>query len=276
MRSILRVGVPIFSILWVVSFHAIAQQRPAGPTPVAGLTPAQQLAFNEGSRVFSHDYSVAEGRGPVFNDESCADCHRGGGATNRTVRRFGRTENGMFDPLAELGGSLIQSRGIGSVTTVDGTHEFVGERTPSDANVSTARRTTSLFGLGFVDAVPDATWLAVAQLESTGRDGTAGRVNIVQNIVSSRHGKSWRRNSAGTVVGPRNADRTTLGAAERGAFTARRQHNEYRPGYPASRRPGAGGARSIHRARRGACGGASGVSQIAVSVSDIGTGLLHR
>ncbi len=51
--------------------------------------------------------------GPVFNDESCADCHRGGGDSNRTVTRFGRLERDGFDALERFGGSLVQARGIG-------------------------------------------------------------------------------------------------------------------------------------------------------------------
>jgi hypothetical protein len=43
-----------------------------------------------------------------------------GGGSNRTVTRFGRMEGGIFDPLSELGGSQIQTRGIGTVATSDG------------------------------------------------------------------------------------------------------------------------------------------------------------
>jgi CxxC motif-containing protein (DUF1111 family) len=183
----LYIGVVVVGIFGILSLESIAQQRGAGGAAVGGLTPAQQLAFNEGSRTFSKNYTVADGLGPVFNDESCSDCHRNGGGSNRTVRRFGRVDSrGEFDHLVELGGSLIQSRGIRSITTVDGTHDFVGERVPPDASVTTLRRSHQLQGLGFVDAVPDATWRAMAQAQLAADPATAGRVNIVLDLTTGR------------------------------------------------------------------------------------------
>jgi CxxC motif-containing protein (DUF1111 family) len=170
-----------------LSFPVRAQQGPPPGNAVGGLTPAQRQAFAEGARVFAKDYVVAEGLGPVFNDESCDDCHRGGGGTNRTVTRFGRLDaRGDFDALPDLGGSLRQSRGIGSITTVDGTHDFGGERTPNQATISTPRRSSSLRGLGFVDAVPDETWEAIAAEERASDETTAGRVHMVDNLSTRR------------------------------------------------------------------------------------------
>lgn len=185
MRSV-HVGLVAICIFSLVCFQAIAQQPAPGAIPVGGLTPAQQIAFNEGDLTFSKNYEIADGLGPVFNDESCSDCHRNGGGTNRTVRRFGRVDRGVFDPLAELGGSLIQSRGIRSTTTLDGTHDFVGERTPPDATVTTRRRSHALQGLGLVDAVPDDTWRALAKTQRQADPSTAGRVNMVLELSTGR------------------------------------------------------------------------------------------
>jgi CxxC motif-containing protein (DUF1111 family) len=173
-------------IAGIACCEVVAQQGTRGATPVTGLTPAQQLAFQEGSRVFSKTYGVADGLGPVFNARSCVDCHSGGGGANRTVIRFGRITNGEFDPLSELGGSLIQSGSIGVVTTVDGTHRFGPELVPSVADVRALRRTTSLRGLGYVDAVPDDTWIALARAEAAAGDGTAGRVDMVFDLASGK------------------------------------------------------------------------------------------
>jgi len=176
------VGLVAIGVLGLAAFQAIAQQGPPGspgPIPVPGLTPAQQLAFSQGSRTFAKNYGVADGLGPVFNDDSCNDCHRNGGGTNRTVTRFGRLDGAVFDPLEELGGSLVQSRGIGSITTVDGTHDFEGERTPPTATVTTRRRSQALQGLGLVDAVAEGAWHALAVAELQTDPSTAGRVHIV-------------------------------------------------------------------------------------------------
>lgn len=142
------------------------------------LTVAERQAFMVGAHTFNRAYAVAEGLGPVFNDTSCAACHPAGGGSDRVVTRFGRTADDAFDPLEYLGGSLLQDRGIGPVTTVDGTHDFTGESVPDEANVIALRRSQSLLGLGFVDAVPDAMWLAIAE-EEQADPSTAGRVQLV-------------------------------------------------------------------------------------------------
>ena len=143
------------------------------------LTIAQRQAFADGVRAFGRHYTTADGLGPVFNDDSCAACHQGGGGSNRRVTRFGRTSSGGFDPLDDLGGSLVQDEGIGSVTTADGTHAFTGERVPAEATVIARRKSQSLLGLGFVDAVPDGTWFAIAEEEQAVDPATAGRVQLV-------------------------------------------------------------------------------------------------
>jgi CxxC motif-containing protein (DUF1111 family) len=153
--------------------------------PVNGLTPDQRLAFDDGGRAFSKLYGIADGLGPVFNDQACVACHGfAGSATNRSNMRFGRRDGDGFDPLVERGGTLVQSRGIDFVTTGDGTVRFLGEGIPDEANVSVVRRTQSLQGLGFVDAVPDATWRAIAAAQLAADPQTAGRVHEVRDVRS--------------------------------------------------------------------------------------------
>ena len=180
--AMLACGAVVFLSLRV----AAQQQRPPGGVPFEGLTPAQRQAFDEGGRAFRRTYTMADGLGPVFNDESCADCHRGGGATNRTVTRFGRVVRDQFDPLAELGGSLQQARGIGRVTTADGTHVFAGERPPLEATIRSTRRSSALQGLGLVDAVPVETWLAIEASERTTDPSTAGRAHLVFDRIAGQ------------------------------------------------------------------------------------------
>jgi CxxC motif-containing protein (DUF1111 family) len=175
----------------IAAFRAAGQQASTGDfgSSLANLTPAQQLAFDDGKVQFAKTDDVADGLGPVFNDRSCGACHRSaamGGGGNQTVTRFGRIEDGTFDPLVELGGSLIQSRGIGAITTREGSTNFQGEAVPQAANVVARRRTTPLFGLGLVDAVPDETWMAIAGAEASDPDGATGRLNVVLNLETRR------------------------------------------------------------------------------------------
>ncbi|PYQ70460.1 MAG: hypothetical protein DMG04_24585 [Acidobacteria bacterium] len=71
-----------------------------------------------------------------------------------------------------------------TITTSDGAQNFGGERVPSEANVVARRRSTTILGLGLVDAVADATWLAIARPEASADAASAGRPNIVLNLAT--------------------------------------------------------------------------------------------
>jgi CxxC motif-containing protein (DUF1111 family) len=145
--------------------------------PFSGLTAADQAAFEEGQDEFQEEEGVRDGLGPVFNGTSCAQCHSNpavGGDSNIVETRFGTTDKNKFDALGDRGGSLIQSQGIGRVA---GCREpFVGEEIPDEATIVTGRKTTPLFGLGLVDAVPDSTFENLTQ--------NGGKVNRVLDPVS--------------------------------------------------------------------------------------------
>ncbi|MBY0276166.1 hypothetical protein K2Z84_12540 [Candidatus Binatia bacterium] len=151
--------------------------------PIAGLTNDEQARFAAGREVFSENETVADGIGPVFNDDSCVACHvapAAGGGSTRVETRFGRRARGSFDALASLGGSLIQEQGIGQ----QGDCNFVAEAVPATANVEGGRRTTPIFGLGLVDAVEDKTLLDLAAKQRARTPATAGRARYVADAVS--------------------------------------------------------------------------------------------
>jgi CxxC motif-containing protein (DUF1111 family) len=171
---------------------AQAQRRPGdgrpAPSPgagdaLAGLTAAQRTLFTDGLGDFSEEETVNDGLGPVFNERSCAACHSvpatGGGST-RTVTRFSKRTNGVYDAMTALGGSLMQDHAIG---LTDGSpHTFNPETVPALATIIVHRRTPPLFGLGFVDATPDSDFIALAAMQASRGDGVTGRLNMVDNI----------------------------------------------------------------------------------------------
>jgi CxxC motif-containing protein (DUF1111 family) len=169
----------------IVATAASSQRADQFGDALRGLTQAQRTAFQAGLDEFSEAEEVEDGLGPVFNDRSCAVCHSVpavGGGSERTVTRFGKTTNGAFDPLAQFGGSLIQENSIGPADLA-GIHQFQAETVPASATIVVHRRTTPLFGLGLVDAVPDADFFALAAKEAQQGDGTAGRVSMVADLV---------------------------------------------------------------------------------------------
>jgi CxxC motif-containing protein (DUF1111 family) len=153
--------------------------------PLNGLTSEQLERFTAGREAFEEVEGVEEGLGPVFNADSCATCHSigavGGGGT-QIETRFGTTTPAGFDPMTSHGGSLIQTDGIGE----QGACTFTGEEVPAEATIRAGRRTTPLFGLGLVDAVPDGAFVAIAYFQARWRPATAGRPNVVTDVATGR------------------------------------------------------------------------------------------
>src|SRR5439155_10237706 len=58
------------------------------------------------------------------------------------------------------------------------------EVVPSQATITAGRRTTPLFGLGLVDAVPDEKLVALAARETRWHPETAGRPNLVTDVTT--------------------------------------------------------------------------------------------
>ncbi len=149
-------------------FSQVTPQPKMG-APLNGLTPSQLAAFDAGKVDFNHVFTPAEGLGPIFNQNSCGTCHNNptGGSGTVTVTRFGLVsgKTGLFDPLANLGGSLQQSQSI-SVACA--------EIVPTIANVTAKRVTNSALGAGLVEAIDDADISA-----NVGTSGVSGKVHMV-------------------------------------------------------------------------------------------------
>lgn len=155
-----------------------------------GLSAQQALDFAAGRVAFLEEEGLADGLGPVFNEKSCANCHSVGavgGAGAQFERRAGKTVSGKFDSLGSEGGQLFDLFSVNSLGPTDRaqipgcTLPASGEPIPGDATVSTLRRTTALFGLGFVDATPDGTFDAIRAMQPS---SIKGHVNRVLNIAT--------------------------------------------------------------------------------------------
>jgi CxxC motif-containing protein (DUF1111 family) len=153
--------------------------------------------FAEAKAAFQAVEGLADGLGPIFNERSCAGCHANGavgGAGENIERRFGRFVNGIFDPLANLGGSLRQLFSVGNFNNPNLPASSRGrcqagnptlccipvEVDPPQATVrNVGRLTTPLFGLGLVDAMPDSFFDGLAAAEPPAIRGVVNRVLIV-------------------------------------------------------------------------------------------------
>ena len=160
------------------------QQSPQPKNPpgfgaaLDGLTGPQQGAWRDGQDQFKARMNPGNGLGPIFNRDSCVACHSGpaiGGSSEINATRFGKTTGGVFDPLIALGGSLLQERALQPIGV---------EVIPSQANTTALRNTQPLFGLGLIDAIPDATILANVRTKPV--NGVLGRAAMVTDPVTGK------------------------------------------------------------------------------------------
>jgi cysteine-rich repeat protein len=146
------------------------------PQPIDGLTAEQAARFQAGLEEFLEVEAPASGLGPVFNGAACAECHNHpttGGSSTRFVQRIGflpTASASSFDPLLELGGSLLQEQGVSTATCT-----VAGEVVPPEANVVGRRDTPPLFGLGLIEAIDRYDIKKRADLNDRNNDGISGR-----------------------------------------------------------------------------------------------------
>ena len=173
-----------------------------------GISGIDQVAFNNGFNQFLEKEGKAKGLGPVFNGESCAQCHMQGaigGAGNdlqlTRVTRIGGIRNGKYSDLVELGGPVLQAR---SLKEFDSSYPIPGEMVPPGTQFVSHRITTPLFGAGLIEAIPDATIVARTHLKLP--DGVAGIANVelnpeTHNLEVSRFGWKAQHSSLSVFAG---------------------------------------------------------------------------
>jgi CxxC motif-containing protein (DUF1111 family) len=136
--------------------------------PVEGLTTEELAAFARGDAEFERRFAPNTGLGPIFNNASCASCHSGDGRgfLDNALQRIGSEAD---DFLRAVGGPQIQDKAIPGAEP---------EQVPPGAAVS-VRLPPPVFGVGLIEAIPDAAILARADPDDADGDGISGRPNWV-------------------------------------------------------------------------------------------------
>jgi CxxC motif-containing protein (DUF1111 family) len=139
--------------------------------PIEGLTPEQTRIFLKGDIAFNDEiFTTENGLGPLFVANSCGSCHAGDdkGHPFTTLTRFGQTDtiNNLF---LHLGGPQLQNRSVVG---------FQPEQIPPGATFSRFTPPANT-GLGMLEAVPDATLLALSDPNDANGDGISGRPNWI-------------------------------------------------------------------------------------------------
>jgi CxxC motif-containing protein (DUF1111 family) len=191
------------------SFAQEPQPRPGAR--LQNLTGDLIQRFLLGKTAYQQELTVEGGLGPIFNKTSCSNCHNNpvGGPGAQTVTRFGFIgKKGGFDPLADLGGSLLQSEAINDDCT-----EFV----PPDANVTTLRVTNGILAYGLVEAISDADLLANRDLQPLAQRGKAHMVSNFEDPTDELHvGRfGWKAQVASVLTFSADAAQNEMGLSNR-------------------------------------------------------------
>lgn len=207
-----RTTLPVLVLALAAASGAAQEIQARMGEPLSGLSAAEMTRFLAGRDQFEHTLSSAEGLGPIFNDTSCATCHSRpqiGGSSTKHVTRFGKAAVGPlpFDPLAALGGSLLQADAL-----TPACHEFV----PPQADVTAQRLTTPLFGAGLVEAIADGNIVARETSPPAGVSGRAQHVEPLEAIGTTRIGRfGWKAQVATLLSFAADASLNEMGLTSR-------------------------------------------------------------
>lgn len=150
--------------------------------PVYALSSAELARFQRGDVAFNDEiFTTQTGLGPLFVATSCGSCHPGDGKGHpfTTLTRFGQF-NSVGNLFLDQGGPQLQHRAIPG---------FPPETIPPGATFSRLMPPANT-GLGFLDAVPDADLVAIADLDDADGDGISGTPNWIdlKNYITARPG----------------------------------------------------------------------------------------
>jgi len=136
-------------------------------SPIDGLSDELNRMFVRGDENFGKVFTVANGLGPIFNQPGCESCHPGDGR-GTPAQALVRFSVGS-DLVHRLGGPQLQDKAIPGAKP---------ETLPDGVDRS-LRLPPPVFGMGFIEAIPASTLIALADSADANGDGVSGRVNWV-------------------------------------------------------------------------------------------------
>jgi len=191
-----------FSIIGAAAAIVLIAQQPPAEAPAGFTTPTLgqaigstgELTVNAGSQSvsngiaeppgdtfaldqaqFERRHDPSTGLGPVFNATACVECHNNGvagAASQFTEQRVGHNDvNGNFvNPTITInqGANTITGRSIVNDRSICPQAQ---EHVPDTENIRTLRAVLNTLGDGFVEAVPDQTFLAIAASQAAQTNG---------------------------------------------------------------------------------------------------------
>jgi CxxC motif-containing protein (DUF1111 family) len=149
-------------------------------------------SFNDNRFIFEEVEVVADGLGPIYNAQSCGECHQNvatGGASQIAEHRTGRMQDGAF--FESQGGSLVGSRA---------THPNIVERVVYEDSIRTFRISTNTLGAGYVEAIANTTLLRLRQQQPASLRGSIVLAPVLEADNRPRIGRfGWKSQHASLV-----------------------------------------------------------------------------
>jgi CxxC motif-containing protein (DUF1111 family) len=169
--------------------NGFLEQGPPFETVTEDNVSVRRGTFNDNRFIFEETEVDEDGLGPVFNAQSCRECHQNvvtGGASQIAEHRTGRSESGRF--FESAGGSLIHSRAI---------HADIVEKMGYSDNVSALRLSLSTLGDGYVESLSNQTLLEIQKAQPPDMRGTAVPVPVLEANGALRIGRfGWKSQHA--------------------------------------------------------------------------------
>ena len=161
------------------------------PTGYDGLTNgfASQADMDTARAIFEEVETIADGLGPVYNAQSCRECHQN--PVTGAASQIGEFRAGHFNGVTFVdhpGGSLINDRAIDA---------SIQERIAAGNEVRTFRITTQILGDGFVESIDSNTLFAIANAQPAGQRGQLIQVPVSEAPGNNRAGRfGWKNQQA--------------------------------------------------------------------------------
>jgi len=179
---------------------------------------------------FDETEALDDGLGPLYNTQSCRECHQNptsGGPSQVTELRVGHAgPHGEFVnpeiPIARgteviKGRSLVNDRAICPNAAFPATE--IQERVPDSENIRTFRVSLNVLGDGFVEAVPDQTFVDLAKDQCKKNHKICGQVlyvPIVEAPGQTRVGRfGWKNQQASLLSFAADAYLNEMGITSR-------------------------------------------------------------
>jgi CxxC motif-containing protein (DUF1111 family) len=184
-RFLIAVGLALLAVPLVYA----AVEAPTGfDNKTNGFT--TQAQFDADLATFDEFEVIDDGLGPVYNAQSCRECHQNpvsGSGSQITELRVGRVD--VFGTFTDRpGGSLINDRAINAA---------IQERVAGADNVAALRSSLNILGDGFVEAISNTTIQNIQASQPSGMKGQIINVPVLEAPGQTRIGRfGWKNQHA--------------------------------------------------------------------------------